>query len=340
MRHWFLYLLVVLLIFTGCSKPAPVSDDIAEVDDAPAESARLVSAVLEYGEPDGIIDNEGPVFSYLLFPKTGTAAVDLEISGWATRIYMDAKKDVAELIKTDADADAEITVQYNAYLLEDSYAGIEETGSMIHSGMANAQEIVKAFNIDVENGLLISNEEILDVSRTDEVLGLLADKLAADDPDDADAFEELDASALDHFVLTHEGIRFLLPRASVLPAYLGSLKATLSYEELGDLYILSAGGTTSPPQSSGEDDEEEDGDDTAAPPSDIDPDKPMVALTFDDGPSKVTSRILKLLRDNDSRATFCTVGNRVEEFSDTVQQANDQGCQVIGLRGITRISPN
>lgn len=44
----------------------------------------------------------------------------------------------------------------------------------------------------------------------------------------------------------------------------------------------------------------------------LDPDKPMVALTFDDGPyTPVTSRILKVLKKYDARATFFIVGNRV-----------------------------
>ena len=43
----------------------------------------------------------------------------------------------------------------------------------------------------------------------------------------------------------------------------------------------------------------------------LDPDKPMVALTFDDGPyDRVTNRIVKALTKNDSRATFFVVGNR------------------------------
>lgn len=42
----------------------------------------------------------------------------------------------------------------------------------------------------------------------------------------------------------------------------------------------------------------------------IDPDKPMVALTFDDGPSKYTVPIAELAEQYDGRVTFCVVGNR------------------------------
>ncbi len=62
---------------------------------------------------------------------------------------------------------------------------------------------------------------------------------------------------------------------------------------------------------------------------DLDPNKPMVALTFDDGPySKVTRKILKVLKKNDSRATFFVVGNRVEDYAETLKLTYDQGNQI------------
>ncbi len=62
---------------------------------------------------------------------------------------------------------------------------------------------------------------------------------------------------------------------------------------------------------------------------DLDPSKPMIALTFDDGPyTKVTRKILKALKENDSRATFFIMGNRVETYSETLKMAYDQGNQI------------
>lgn len=61
----------------------------------------------------------------------------------------------------------------------------------------------------------------------------------------------------------------------------------------------------------------------------LDPDKPMVALTFDDGPyDKVTKRILKTLKKNDGRATFFVVGNRVSSYHGVMEKAYKQGNQI------------
>lgn len=61
----------------------------------------------------------------------------------------------------------------------------------------------------------------------------------------------------------------------------------------------------------------------------LDPSKPMVALTYDDGPyGPYTSRILDALQANGGRATFFVVGNRVSANASVVKRASDMGCQI------------
>ncbi|MDR3225739.1 MAG: polysaccharide deacetylase family protein, partial [Clostridiales Family XIII bacterium] len=52
--------------------------------------------------------------------------------------------------------------------------------------------------------------------------------------------------------------------------------------------------------------------------------------TFDDGPSKYTEQILDLLSESSGKATFCVIGNRVENFEDVLRKINEQGSQIIG----------
>lgn len=56
--------------------------------------------------------------------------------------------------------------------------------------------------------------------------------------------------------------------------------------------------------------------------------KPMVALTFDDGPGAYTSRLLKCLKNNDAAATFFLVGSSVSRYSSVVKQMSNQGCEI------------
>ncbi len=61
----------------------------------------------------------------------------------------------------------------------------------------------------------------------------------------------------------------------------------------------------------------------------VDPNKPMIALTFDDGPKAgSTERIVEALKKTNSRATFFVVGQMVEKHPELVKLAYDAGCQI------------
>lgn len=64
----------------------------------------------------------------------------------------------------------------------------------------------------------------------------------------------------------------------------------------------------------------------------VDPDKPMVCLTFDDGPNPATTtKLLKALEENNARATFFMLGNLVKNVkggSDTINKMKDIGCEL------------
>ena len=60
----------------------------------------------------------------------------------------------------------------------------------------------------------------------------------------------------------------------------------------------------------------------------IDFKKPVIALTFDDGPSKYTNKILDILKENNANATFFVIGNKVEIFKDTIQKMVSLGNEI------------
>lgn len=60
----------------------------------------------------------------------------------------------------------------------------------------------------------------------------------------------------------------------------------------------------------------------------LDPNKPMVALTFDDGPSNHTGRILELLDQNNAKGTFFLLGIKAEGFPDVVKEMQAAGHEI------------
>ena len=55
----------------------------------------------------------------------------------------------------------------------------------------------------------------------------------------------------------------------------------------------------------------------------------FVALTFDDGPSTLTPRILDILEKYDATATFFVIGGQVDATTEpTIRRAVEQGCEI------------
>jgi len=60
----------------------------------------------------------------------------------------------------------------------------------------------------------------------------------------------------------------------------------------------------------------------------IDPSKPMVALTYDDGPGKLTDSFLDVLEKHGAVATFYVIGRQVNSYSETIQRSFDMGNEI------------
>lgn len=60
----------------------------------------------------------------------------------------------------------------------------------------------------------------------------------------------------------------------------------------------------------------------------IDKNKPMVALTFDDGPSPYSPIVLDTLEKYHSVATFFVVGYQVNNYASTIKRAKKLGCEI------------
>lgn len=60
----------------------------------------------------------------------------------------------------------------------------------------------------------------------------------------------------------------------------------------------------------------------------IDPDQPMIALTFDDGPGKYSRQFADLLAEYNGHATFFVLGMNVPNFADSLKYVYDMGNEI------------
>ncbi|MBP3461773.1 MAG: polysaccharide deacetylase family protein [Bacilli bacterium] len=76
----------------------------------------------------------------------------------------------------------------------------------------------------------------------------------------------------------------------------------------------------------------------------VDVNKKVVALTFDDGPSKYTDDLINILKENDVVGTFFILGNKVEIYSDTlikvINNGNEIGNHSYNHKWLTKVDNN
>ena len=67
---------------------------------------------------------------------------------------------------------------------------------------------------------------------------------------------------------------------------------------------------------------------------DLDQQEKIIYLTFDDGPSVVTNKILDILKEKKVHATFFVIGNQIKDNEDIIMRMSNEG-HAIGLHTFT-----
>lgn len=220
-----------------------------------------------------------------------------------------------------SDKHAALDISYSSSKLNDRYASVTLLSvytvdglsplSFIHSCMLDLEE-----DIIMDGTALLADPDAVRFqydAKYSRVFGNMTGGYVS--PQDLDLFS--------HAVLDENGLSFYFQAGEILPLDAGMQKITLPYLQCSSVLAIST-----PLISDGA--------------RQIDPEKPMLALTFDDGPSAETLRILDVLEKYGGRATFCVVGNRLNAFSNVLKciaaQDNEIACHTWSHQKLTELS--
>lgn len=290
------------------SRLTVLSGDYTPTPTAPQEglTARsLRTAAREVGSTRGMERAEGDFTYSVNYPALDVPAADSAMSSWV--------QEMIRLFEADHQANhageqGHLTVEYQAQKVDERYQSVLLMALYEVGGFeVNA---VKAVNVDIQTGQLLAGEKDLFTRDASWPLFCLESAVSRLMNAPSDGYSgKPDASWLRWAVFTREGVQVYLPAGLFLPLSLGTCRLELRYQQVGECMGLSSDWIASRIRI-------------------IDPSKPMIALTFDDGPSEETDRILQVLAEYNARATFCVIGNKVETYGDVIKRTIAGGNEI------------
>ncbi len=302
-------------LLTGDYSPGYTTDDHS----AEYTAARMASAVRDFGSATTVSRGEGDFTYSISYPVTGVAAADERIRAWTQETLKTFEADYNQFHQ--GTPGASYTVEYQAVSLDSRYKSVLLFGE--YRVKEWSCETLLALNLDASAGQLLDNGSLFsaDPMRALFCLDGLAEKLMSQ-PTDGYAAKP-DASWLAYAVLGRDGVQLFLPAGLYTPLGMGTRQILMRYSLIGECMGLDSQTIRGAVRV-------------------IDPSRPMIALTFDDGPSDQTDRILNVLAEYDSRATFCVVGNKVESYASvlkrTIAGGNEIASHTWSHRRLTELS--
>ena len=232
---------------------------------------------------------------------TAYASIDNSIIGKAIDEYIKEIQEEIKRYENDKFSDEGGDIKKAAYIVRyGTYKGNLDTGSILISTekfsepknkkLAKDSENVRTFNFLLENNMPITFNNVFNSEKKEELVKFISNQLKDTYKESlkTDYIKSLELSSLENFVLNGDEAEFIFNSGIVTN---GNEVATVSVnsKDITGLFRDEIKVRT------------------------INPSKPMVALTFDDGPDPIyTEKIIDMLHDNNAVGTFYLLGKNLE----------------------------
>ncbi len=316
MKKLLCILLVISTVFLfGCSKDGEEETDavfsayLAGVD-------TFEGVVHEYGEEESRVLVGEKLVATVFYPETGITRLDKAINEWTSSLISDFQTESSE--KNLAEP-AELLVYYNCYLSKNGTVSVELIGTYADSTLAHPVDIIETFVADSESGEILLIDPLLKDGKRKEIEERLMQEFDID-------LDYSRGDLLSKWVFENDSLKIILERGEFLPMSAGTQSFVFTKAETKEL-MKEADEKEQITESSKEAETEKE---TGAvhvqsEKVQIDPDRPMIALTFDDGPSAHTKRLLDIFRKYGGKGTFFVLGNSLDNRTETLKRIVSEG---------------
>lgn len=225
-------------------------------------------------------------------------------------------------------------VNYDSYLVGDNIASIVFYVEFNSAKLANPEHEIITKIYDLTTGEELSNSQLFQGEYLEKIASYcdqyFQDNKEYKDLISSESYQEGIAPTEENYqntVITKKGILINFKKYQLFPGSYGEQFVLIPYEEMKD--YLTFDYESDQIEINNPENEAPNVGDIDKGPIQIDKNKPMVALTFDDGPNpSVTNRILDILKEHNSRATFFVVGNRLKNYPDTLRRIVSENSEI------------
>ncbi|MCI9272834.1 MAG: polysaccharide deacetylase family protein [Clostridiales bacterium] len=288
----------------------------------------------EIGVTESIMNNDPKNAISIHYPVLGLDQIDRIIKEKINDILSDYQNNLPDDTHRPAEFSSSLWVDYSSYIAGDQIASIVFTVEKNDSTMAHPDVYILTMTFDLESQALLSLSDILEGEYLLAISDYVREYFMQTEPyaplTDTELFSIGSAPVQGNFLnftLNDTALTVYFQKYQIFPGYFGIVSVSIPYENLKGylkidtdatlLHVASASAMVPPQQNQ------------PVQGTPIDPNRPVVALTFDDGPHpKVTPKILDILKQNKAKATFFVVGNRVDSYASALQREYAEGHEI------------
>ncbi len=264
----------------------------------------------EYGENVSITLNSGKLLTYIVYPEGDNDVLNKNIKSWVDET-------LNQYLKDSKDNTSELSIKSSSYVVDNKYVSVVLNGTYDNSSYAHPEDIVKTFTIDLKNNTIVSLNNIFSKKEIDKIKENVVKEAKLD-------VSVLDDNLLDDFIFTDYGLKIYLKRGKYTPMSDGNINVELKedfFKKNNIAYINSKKAV------------QKETIDKKIVVNKVEVDeklkaKKLIALTFDDGPSKETNRLLDILEENNAKATFYVLGSQINKYSDELIRIAKDGHEI------------
>lgn len=272
---------------------------------------------------EGVIEESTTEIISIHYPKTGISKLDQKINTYISNVRIELSLYIKKNVYTNDIP--ELNIDYEYKVIGNRYSNVVLTTFFTSPLLAHPKNEVQTFVYDKKEHTFLNLSDIVTLNPGKikmELLKQFQDCISVSKLEEA--FNNLNSLK---FTFTGKSITLYFNPYEIADGNCGIIK----YEFPNNQFKISIEKETIEKMSS-----------YHPPKKELSIYKPTIALTFDDGPSKYTKDVVQLLNKYDANATFFILGNKVENYHDTLmyvlESGNELGNHSYNHKKLTRLS--